>query len=180
MSDFDIGYAYYLHDKQIEAEDARANGTILIRTGVILILFSMSIAALARKPEALLLSGLGFAAIMMGVQRHAATKKLHEGEIKRNQRMNIELHHTPIKPHQLIAKPSILRERLARKFSESLSEHHAEKEAITEIIRQNSGSDINSVYKIYRLQGGKADPEHFVKLLHSLKRHGSVMVRHLS
>lgn len=184
MGDVDIGYLYYMHDKIEEAKELSSTGSSLMSSGIFVIIFSLILAYAFGKPELLALSLLGIALFVSGMHRHSKVERLHVEEEERNssrkkeleKRIMVEVHDEPSVHRQILSGPSILRHRLAKPFSEEVSRHFKERGLIAAVVRQNSGSDINSVYRIYRLGGGSYDAEHFVKALHGLKHHGLVKV----
>ncbi|MBI2142511.1 hypothetical protein HYU15_03425 [Candidatus Woesearchaeota archaeon] len=184
MGDVDVGYLYYMHDKIEEAKELSSSGNSLMSSGIFVIILSLVLAYVFGKPEFLALALLGIALFVTGMHRHSKVERLHLVEEGRNaarkkeleKRITVEVHDEPSVHRQILSGPSILRHRLARPFSEEVSLHLKERGLIAQVIRQNSGSDINSVYRIYRLGGGSYDSERFVKALHGLKRHGFVNV----
>ncbi len=184
MGDVDIGYMYYLHDKIEEAKELSSSGSSLMSSGVFVIILSFILAYVFGKSELLALSFLGIAMFVSGMHRHSKVERLHIEEEERNaarkkeleKSITVEVHDESSVHRQILSGPSILRHRLAKPFSEEVSRNLKERELIAAVVRQNSGSDINSVYRIYRFEGGSCDAEHFVKALHSLKHHGFVKV----
>ena len=174
MADFDIGYYYYLHDKIEDEKENKADGNSMIGLGIFLAIMSASLFMLFRRQEFFILTVLGSIFSGYGFYKHSSYVKLPHPEPHHFKDINVEVHHDD-RPN-ILARPSILRHKLTSSFSEELSTNLNERTIITSVIKQNSGSDINSIYGIYRLQGGLYDPEHFVKTLHSLKKHGVVRV----
>ncbi|MBI2575480.1 hypothetical protein HYV82_06370 [Candidatus Woesearchaeota archaeon] len=184
MGDVDIGYMYYLHDKIQEAKELSASGSSLMSSGIFVLILSFILAYVFGKPELLALALLGLALFVTGMHRHSKVERLHVEEEGRNaerkkeleKSITVEVHDETSVHRQILSGPSILRHRLVKPFSEEVSMHLKERELIAAVVRQNSGSDINSVYRIYRLGGGSYGAEHFVKALHGLKHHGFVKV----
>lgn len=173
-----MGYLYYLHDKMQETKKMEESGSNLMGTGILLIIISIIVAFLFGRAEFLGLAVLGILLLLTGMHKHSEMSKLHVRERSEAQKkkVQIEFHHRPFNPKRIIS-PGIISHKLARGFSEDVSAHYMEREHIGKIIEENSGVDINTIYRIYRLQGGTYAPEHFVTMLHSLKRHGVVKVR---
>ena len=172
MSDFDMGYYYFEHDKAEEENDLKTSGTMLTTSGILVLVASSVFFMFTKRTELTVLSIIGILMVTVGVQRHSKAEEVQKAHISSGHSYHVELHHEP----PSILKPSILRHALSRKFSDQVSSHTKEREKIAEIIKQNSGSRINEVYKIYKKEGGKLEPEPFVHAVHSLKNHGIVKI----
>ncbi|MBI4438660.1 hypothetical protein HY640_01885 [Candidatus Woesearchaeota archaeon] len=176
MADFDLGYFYYMHDKIEEAKELEASGSNMMSLGMLLILASLSLAYIFSSVGLLVFSFFGIALFIMGVRRHSRMLRLAV-DTKRGSAKTLVVSHQPLRPAHILRSPSIIRESLSRPFSEEISLHVSEKQRISRVVRDNSGADINTVYRLYRQDRGVYEPEHFVKALHSLKKHGLVEVR---
>ncbi len=164
MSDFDLGYFYYLHDKNEEAKELEATGMNLIRTSITISVFSLVLWIVFRKSEILIMLFLAALMFIIGKIRHDKLQEisLHSSHLLKNS-VNIEIHGDS-------------GTRFSRPFSEEVKSHVDEKEKIAGIVIRNSGSDINVIYRLYLDSGGTYDAEHFVIAVHSLKKHGLLKV----
>ncbi|MBI3034482.1 hypothetical protein HYY72_04975 [Candidatus Woesearchaeota archaeon] len=175
MADFDLGYYYYLHDKIEDEKEKQAGGNSMVSLGTFFIILSVFLFIIFRASELFLLAVLGAVLIAYGLYKNSGYLKAAHSVPGQSKGIDVEIHHN--EGYNLLARTSILRNKLASPFSEELSAQLREKNIITSVIKQNSGSDINSIYQSYRQQGGAYGPEHFIKTLHILKKHGIVRVR---
>ncbi len=162
MSDFDLGYFYYLHDKNEEAKELDERGSTLMRTAITIAVFSIVLWVVIRRQEVFILLFLAGLMFVMGKSKEARMKEIsrHDSLLVKNS-VNVEIHGS-----SMLAKP----------FSQEVSLHIKEKEKIASIVLKNSGSDINTIYRLYLNSGGTFDAEHFVKAVHSLKKNGLLKV----
>ncbi len=173
MSDFDLGYFYFEHDKHQEAKELEASGISFIRSGLLLVVVSLVILLFVRRAEVLLLTVLGMVLIIVGKQKQAGMLQHEAVDEHTKRRVSIEVHSAN---QGVVFSPSALKYTISKPFSSEISLHLAERERIASIISRNSGSNINAVYAEYRNNGGIYSPEHFVKALHSMKKNGLVKV----
>ncbi len=174
MADFDMGYFYALHDKHEEERELSESGSGMVTSAVLIIIVSVLLSLAFRNTDLLVFVIIGAVLLMIGLNRQS---RLAERKSEPLKSVNVELHHEPIQPHHYITRPSILRHKFVTPFSRQIGRHFREREHIARIIMENSGSDINAIFRIYKNEKGFYDAEHFVKAVHSLKSHGLVTVR---
>ncbi|MBI2133329.1 hypothetical protein HYU11_01465 [Candidatus Woesearchaeota archaeon] len=155
MSDFDLGYFYYLHDKNEESRELEESGQVFFRTAITLSVISILLWLLFRKSELLILLSVAIGLFILAKSRQAKMENIGSRSIP-DRPLLVELHKGD----------------LHNRFSGEISSNHSEKDKIARIILANSGSDINQVYLIYTKSGGTFEAEHFVRVVHGLKKHG--------
>ena len=177
MADFDLGYFYWEHDKNEEARELESSGSSYISTGITLVVFSFIISVIFRQANFLVIAGLGFVMISLGIYKHSKVAVEKVQKYPQQGQYFVELHHQDAPPHKVVSSPSIIREHIKTKFSDEVAKYHAEKMKIAGIIQKSSGSDINQIFQSYKKTGGIMDHIHFVKAVHALQRHGAVKIR---
>ncbi len=159
MSDFDLGYYFYEHDKGVEEKELESSGASLVSTGILLVILSFFLLIIFRRTEVLLLTIGGMAVILLGKDKQSRVLQIRP-TVKPPAKVNVELHHRAAEPRIIFPSRQVAEGRL-----------------ISRIISQNSGSDINTIFRLYRAGGGTYDAERFVKAVHRLKKSGVVDVR---
>lgn len=176
----EAGLAYYYHAEyeKERKELEKKTGLNRIKQGATVIIFSAVLL-----PFNLLLFffilGIGVLLFFIGLITHTTFEREKEKESKSKiaPEHNIELHHQPIQAHKLLIRPhKIVRHSLNHVRGYFDSGRFSQITLIKKIIRENTGSSIDAIYHIYKLEGGSFSHEDFAKVIHYLREHGSVRV----
>ena len=181
--DIEAAHYYHMEEELHQQRAERATGITTMVKGVFIIAAALLLLFARWFEFFLILIIIGALFMTTGAMQHARYGQKNEQQAenarKKAQHINVRVHHVPARPHHIVTRPYHLLTHAIRRgmpFPFSLPEL-SEQELATNVIRENSGCSISTLYRLYQLEGGKLDHKGFAKALHELRKSGFIRVQ---